>query len=39
MVRVIIWNNKGRILKKIPVLPWGFFLEGKDSHGDHGLGF
>jgi hypothetical protein len=21
-----------------PVLPWGFFLEGEDSHGDHGLG-
>jgi hypothetical protein len=20
------------------VLPWGFFLEGEDSHGDHGLG-
>jgi hypothetical protein len=19
-------------------LPWGFFLEGEDSHGDHGLG-
>jgi hypothetical protein len=19
-------------------LPWGFFLEAKDSHGDHGLG-
>jgi hypothetical protein len=24
--------------KKFPVLPWGFFLEGEDSHGDHGLG-
>jgi hypothetical protein len=24
--------------KKIPVLPWKFFLEGEDSHGDHGLG-
>jgi hypothetical protein len=23
---------------RIPVLPWGFFLEGEDSHGDHGLG-
>jgi hypothetical protein len=21
-----------------PTLPWGFFLEGVDSHGDHGLG-
>jgi hypothetical protein len=21
-----------------PVLSWGFFLEGEDSHGDHGLG-
>jgi hypothetical protein len=20
------------------VLPWGFFLEGEDPHGDHGLG-
>jgi hypothetical protein len=20
------------------VLPWGYFLEGEDSHGDHGLG-
>jgi hypothetical protein len=20
------------------VLPWGFFLEGEDCHGDHGLG-
>jgi hypothetical protein len=23
---------------RFPVLPWGFFLEGEDSHGDHGLG-
>jgi hypothetical protein len=23
---------------RFPVLPWGFFLEGKDSHADHGLG-
>jgi hypothetical protein len=23
---------------QFPFLPWGFFLEGKDSHGDHGLG-
>jgi hypothetical protein len=22
---------------QFPVLPWGFFLEGEDSHGDHGL--
>jgi hypothetical protein len=22
----------------IPVLPWGFFLEGEDSHGDQSLG-
>jgi hypothetical protein len=21
-----------------PALPWGFFREGEDSHGDHGLG-
>jgi hypothetical protein len=23
---------------RFPVLPWGFFLEGEDPHGDHGLG-
>jgi hypothetical protein len=23
---------------RFPVLPWGFFLEREDSHGDHGLG-
>jgi hypothetical protein len=23
---------------RFPVLPWGFFLEGEDSYGDHGLG-
>jgi hypothetical protein len=23
---------------RFPVLPWGFFLKGEDSHGDHGLG-
>jgi hypothetical protein len=23
---------------RFPVLPWGFVLEGKDSHGDYGLG-
>jgi hypothetical protein len=23
---------------QFPVLPWGFFLEGEDSHGDHNLG-
>jgi hypothetical protein len=23
---------------RFPVLPWGFFLEGEDSHCDHGLG-
>jgi hypothetical protein len=23
---------------RFPVLPWGFFLEGQDSHGDHDLG-
>jgi hypothetical protein len=23
---------------RFPVLPWGFFLEGEDHHGDHGLG-
>jgi hypothetical protein len=27
---------RSRVL--FPVLPWGFFLEGEDSHGDHGLG-
>jgi hypothetical protein len=23
---------------RFPALPWGFFLEGEDSHGYHGLG-
>jgi hypothetical protein len=23
---------------RFPVLPWGFFLEGDGSHGDHGPG-
>jgi hypothetical protein len=23
---------------RFPVLPWGFIFEGKDSHGEHGLG-
>jgi hypothetical protein len=23
---------------RFPVLPWGFFLEEEDSHGDHDLG-
>jgi hypothetical protein len=23
---------------RFAVLPWGFFLEGEDSHDDHGLG-
>jgi hypothetical protein len=23
---------------RFPALPWGFFSEGEDSHGDHGLG-
>jgi hypothetical protein len=23
---------------RFPFLPWEFFLEGKDPHGDHGLG-
>jgi hypothetical protein len=23
---------------EVPVLTWEFFLEGEDSHGDHGLG-
>jgi hypothetical protein len=23
---------------RFPVLAWGFFLEGEDSHGDYGLG-
>jgi hypothetical protein len=23
---------------RFPVLPWGFFLEGEDPHGVHGLG-
>jgi hypothetical protein len=28
-------NMRSRI--RFPVLPWGFFLEGEDSHGDDGL--
>jgi hypothetical protein len=27
-----------RLRVRFPVLPWGFFLEDEDSHGDHGLG-
>jgi hypothetical protein len=27
-----------RFWVRFPVLPWGFFLEEEDSHGDHGLG-
>jgi hypothetical protein len=27
-----------RSLVRFPVLSWGFFVEGDDSHGDHGLG-
>jgi hypothetical protein len=23
---------------RFPVLPWGFFLEREDPHGDHGMG-
>jgi hypothetical protein len=23
---------------RFPILPWGFFREGEDPHGDHGLG-
>jgi hypothetical protein len=23
---------------RFPILPWGFYLEGEDFHGDHGLG-
>jgi len=32
-------GNKGMFFtKKIPAIPCAFFLEGEDSHGDHGLG-
>jgi hypothetical protein len=27
-----------RFRVQFPVLPWGFFLEGEDFHGHHGLG-
>jgi hypothetical protein len=27
-----------RFRVQFPVLPWGFFLEGEDPHGDYGLG-
>jgi hypothetical protein len=35
VVRVseIMWS-----LARLPALPWGFFLEGEDPHGEHGLG-
>jgi hypothetical protein len=27
-----------RFRVRFPVLTWGFFFEGEDFHGDHGLG-
>jgi hypothetical protein len=32
------WLLIMRSQDRFPVLPWGFFLEGEDSHGDHSLG-
>jgi hypothetical protein len=32
------WQLIVRSRVRFPVLPLGFFLEGEDSHGDHGLG-
>jgi hypothetical protein len=32
------WLLIMRFRVRFPVLPWGFFLEGEDPHGDHGLG-
>ena len=32
------WLMPMRSRVRFPVLPWGFFLKGGDSHGDHGLG-
>jgi hypothetical protein len=32
------WLLIMRSWARFPVLPWGFFLEGEDPHGDHGLG-
>jgi hypothetical protein len=31
------WLLIMRSRTRFPVLPWGFFLEGEDPHGDHGL--
>jgi hypothetical protein len=36
VVRIWLLITRSRI--RFPVLPWGFFLEGEDSDGDHGLG-
>jgi hypothetical protein len=36
VVRVCLLIMKSRV--RFPALPWGFFLEGEYSHGDHGLG-
>jgi hypothetical protein len=33
-----LWLLIMRSRVRFPVLPWGFFLEGEYSHGDHGLG-
>jgi hypothetical protein len=32
------WLHIIRSRVRFPVLPWEIFLEGEDSHGDHGLG-
>ena len=36
IVRVCLLIMRSRV--RFPVLPWEFFLAGKDSHGDRGLG-
>ena len=33
-----LWLLTMRSRVRFPVLPWGFFLVGEDSNGDHGLG-
>ena len=33
-----LWLLIMRSRVRFPVLPWEFFLAGKDSRGDHGLG-
>jgi hypothetical protein len=42
MTSLMVWWSEFWLLimrsrVQFPVLPWGFFLEGEDSHDDHGL--